>query len=390
MPSLSPTPLVLRGGLGRRETSVDVLRGWFIISMTIAHLSAESIADKVTHAAVWIDGAIGFVTLSGLVLGLVYRRTSDRTGRIPFRKVLRRARLLYGIQVVVLVLALAVRSSGSRFDDVPHPESIGGWAGALWLAATLRLPAANLDVLPMYVLFLLAAVPALHLLSRSRARLLLLLSLAVYGFATVFPELAIPSGVHFNWGAWQLPFMLGLMVGWFWDELRVAALLRSRRSVLLSATVAGACLLVAQAFGRFGLLDGTEVDEVVGSGFEKFNLGPAHIVFGLAAMALGYAAVSALRDVRPLVPLWRWLALLGSRSLDAFVILCLAVIVLPALVAYEASSATAMALVVVTLLAQTMWIVLRRRGYLPGLATGTEHPSRSPGRRADRTPSRAA
>jgi len=344
--------------------------------MTIAHLAAGSVADKVSHAGVWLDGAIGFVTLSGLVLGIVYRRTHDRTGAVPYCKVLRRARLLYLIQLVTLVLALTVSAVSVRDVGVGRPEQFGGWASALAQVATMRLPVQYVDVLPMYVVLLLAAVPALALLSRSRPVVLLALSVAVYVVATVWPHIAVPPGVHFNWFAWQLPFVVGLTVGWHWDSRGVAARMRSRPLVVAAAAVAAACFLTAQAFGRLDVMGDSELDSLVGAGFTKYNLGPAHILFGFAAMAVGYAAVSALRDAGHLRAVRAWFALLGSRSLDAFVILCLAVIVLPAVLRYQTSSATAMALVVVTLGVQTAWVVLRRRGYLPGLATGTAVPAR--------------
>lgn len=346
--------------------------------MTIAHLAAGSVIDKISHAAVWLDGAIGFVTLSGVVLGIVYRRTHDRTGRIPYRKVLRRARLLYVIQFVTLALALAVSAVSTRPVGVGRPEEFGGWTTALGMVATMRLPAAYLDVLPMYVVLLLAAAPALALLSRGRTRSLLAMSGVVYVLATVFPDVAVLPGVHFNWAAWQLPFVIGLTVGWQWESRNLAARLRERRVVLSTVAVTAVFFLTAQAFGRLGLMAGTRLDDLVGAAFAKFNLGPAHVVFGLAGMAAGYAMVSAVRDRGLLVHVRGWLSVLGSRSLDAFVILCLAVIAFPALLGYESSSVTAMLLVLLTLGVQTGWIVLRRRGHLPGLATGTIVP-RPPG-----------
>ena len=362
--------------MGRRETPIDVLRGWFIVSMTVGHLAAGSIAERAVHAGVWIDGAIGFVACSGLVLALVYRRVHDRTGQLPYAKALRRARLLWLIHVAVATLALAVASVSTRFDDVADPVGVSGWARSLWLVATLRLPAAHLDILPMYVLFLLGAVPALWLLSRSRAWLLLSVSAAVFAVAYTVPDAVTPDGVHFVWAAWQLPFVLGLVVGWYWEERGLAEKVRSRTGIAVAVVLTGTCLVLAQAFGRFGVLEGTRTDQLLGQTFGKFELGPARVVFAFAAIALGYAAVSALLHVGPLQWVWGWLSLLGSRSLDAFVIQCVAVILLPALLAYPTSSLTAMLVVLLTLLAQTAWILARRRGLLPGLRTGTDVPTR--------------
>ncbi|MTA97652.1 MAG: hypothetical protein F2532_01820, partial [Actinobacteria bacterium] len=52
----------------KRDRALDVVRGICIISMVIRHMSYGSFLDTGIHAPFWIDGAFGFVFLSGLVL----------------------------------------------------------------------------------------------------------------------------------------------------------------------------------------------------------------------------------------------------------------------------------------------------------------------------------
>jgi uncharacterized membrane protein len=41
----------------RRDPSIDVLRGLCVASMVVKHTAIYSMLYKVTHAALWIDGA---------------------------------------------------------------------------------------------------------------------------------------------------------------------------------------------------------------------------------------------------------------------------------------------------------------------------------------------
>ena len=69
--------------------------------------------------------------------------------------------------------------------------------------------------------------------------------------------------------------------------------------------------------------------------FDKYNIGPGRIIFGLAAMALAYWMTTWLLDRQFLTPVLGFLETLGARSLDSFVILCIAVILIPAAAPYS-------------------------------------------------------
>src|SRR4051812_42249003 len=68
---LDPSPAPDVGG---RNRAIDMLRGLCIVSMTTAHLAAGSWPWQVFHVAVLVDGAVGFVLLSGIVLGITQHR----------------------------------------------------------------------------------------------------------------------------------------------------------------------------------------------------------------------------------------------------------------------------------------------------------------------------
>lgn len=74
-----------------RIKHIDGVRGFFLISMTLGHLSfaTPSVIGKLTHhTAGFIDAAQGFVAFSGLVIGLVYGKRLLRTSQTVMRSAL--------------------------------------------------------------------------------------------------------------------------------------------------------------------------------------------------------------------------------------------------------------------------------------------------------------
>ena len=59
-----------------RITSIDGFRGMCLISMALEHfktvLNSHYVGDYTHHSLGFVDGASGFVSLSGLIIGLVF------------------------------------------------------------------------------------------------------------------------------------------------------------------------------------------------------------------------------------------------------------------------------------------------------------------------------
>src|SRR3954454_9734595 len=92
-----------------RDTAIDALRGACIVSMTTAHLAAGSWPYLFTHSAVFIDGAVGFVLLSGVMVGRTQRRIADRDGLLAGqRKLLRRIGVIYAAHLALCVVGFLV------------------------------------------------------------------------------------------------------------------------------------------------------------------------------------------------------------------------------------------------------------------------------------------
>lgn len=274
--SAVPGPPRVAGRRPGRDPRIDVLRGTFIVSMTAGHLAGGSAVDTWTHPLRWVDGAAGFVLLSGFVLGMAQRRAWLTHGAAAaHRRLARRAAFLYLVAVASIAAGLLFRVATGRPDFFPSVAALGGWSAALPGVATLRVQPDFLDVLPLYAVLLVAAQPLVALLRRGRSGPVVAGSLALYVASQFDPTVVPPPdiwspGLVWSWGAWQLLFVGGLVAGWHWRERLQPWTEQHGRAMAVPAwfLLAG---LVALAW--------TATDPRVLRAFEKYTLGPGVPVY---------------------------------------------------------------------------------------------------------------
>src|SRR5688572_10329756 len=90
----------------QRDLRLDLLRGFCVFAMVVDHIGGSSWLYALTGGNRWlVSAAEGFVFLSGLTMGLVYREKVRRLGlRATTRLVLRRAVTLYWLTVVLTLI----------------------------------------------------------------------------------------------------------------------------------------------------------------------------------------------------------------------------------------------------------------------------------------------
>lgn len=355
-------------GVPGRDQAIDVMRGLCIISMTTAHLAVGSWPWHVAHAAIYVDGAVGFVLLSGLVLGITQRRRIDAAGlAIGERKLFRRTVLIYCAHVALCVFAfLVVTADPTRIDPMRAGPYVGvGTLGGPFPAAiatlSLQVNPPYTSILSLYVVLLLLAMAAVTALSHRLTPLVLAGSLALYGagywwpLAFTFPaQPGVPGAV--NWATWQLLFVGALLVGWHWRSGPVRWALRSR----LAWGCALGLVATAAGIGWLTRLGGADPWKAVVAGvFTEGTLAPATILLAFAAAIVGYPICRAL--VRIAAPLASPIARIGRHSLDCYLILSMAVILLPSLYRYDPAGLIAVGVTIDLLVVMFGWCLLRDR-----------------------------
>jgi len=314
-----------------RDRAIDVLRGVFIVLMVSTHISDESVIQGGLHLQRWFTGAEGFVMLSGLVLGMVHQRRVARLGdRAASILILRRAATLYSIQVALCVVVVVAAVATGRPSSVPPLDALGGIPGTAMSVALLRFQPNFLNVLPMYVVFLLAA-PAVLWAARRNAVAVLAASMVLWAASQVLPRLGQLSDPvfgddAFRLPAWQLLFVLGLVIGSRGDDL-ASRLRRDHRAMVVASAVTLVALIGLAQLDRPSI-GAIHVPPELTS---RPDLGPVRLaeflVFVVVALAvLGWLRDRGAFDRGPLAVPADWLGSLGSRSLASFQLLTVLVI----------------------------------------------------------------
>ncbi|MBI2941639.1 MAG: OpgC domain-containing protein [Chloroflexi bacterium] len=312
-----------------RDLRLDLLRGLFVLIMVIDHVGNESFLTPFTGFNQFlVSAAEGFIFISGLVVGIVYRKRIARLGwHAAAEGLLRRAALL---AVVAIGLTLAFVGLYT-FTDVPLWSSRANGLGvesaskAVVGALTFRYSYNGTDILFIYAILLAAAPLMLYLLSHGRWTWVAAGSVAVWGVYQVDPGLPFPWHIvnndNFPMATWQLLFALGSLVGYHRDSLaRRTKVLRSSTALL----AAGASAVGLIAFYHLypvdivGMLtaDRISYDPVVLL-FHKPFLGPGRVLGFFVFLGFGYLVLT--RYWRPILGATGWLLMpLGQRALLAY------------------------------------------------------------------------
>jgi hypothetical protein len=214
-----------------RRPEIDALRGLFLVWMTLTHLPTH-FSDFVNQPFGFVSSAEGFVFLSALLVSRLYIRKAAEDEAALRAKLWKRALKIYGYHVILLALAFTIaaafavttyRAALSNLLDFYLAHPFTAIVGSLLLIYCPPL----LDILPMYVIFLLLSPYVLAFASRRGWRPLLALStfvwlLAQFGLRTWVHDLVVRiTHLHiplqetgaFNLFAWQLIWLLGMWIG---------------------------------------------------------------------------------------------------------------------------------------------------------------------------------
>lgn len=291
----------------------------------------------------FVSAAEGFVFLSAYMIGAIYTRRALESGTAAMRTALwQRARLVWLCQVgMLLFLFTLIAKIGLRTDRQAIKNLISFYLeepiDALWTGLLLIYNPPLLDILPMYVLFMLASPLALTLGLRRNGWLLVIAgSLTLWSFAelglvrevykmvirAIEPKMPFHEHGAFDLVAWQFLWILGMWMG----SRREA--LPDRRAfpgwvVALSLVFAVTCMVWRHAVGQAPFGPHAEFNLL----FDKWRLGPLRVLDFLALLVIIVRFAPYLTRVRYPV-----LETLGRASLPVFcahvviVLLVLAVI----------------------------------------------------------------
>lgn len=201
-----------------RDLTIDFVRGLCFPIMMIDHLRNHWLTFFTFRPLGFFCAATIFVFLSGFVAGTVYSRSlsSPRPTAIFF-KCFRRAGLIWLIHILISAAAILITHVASDLV-APLGLEIEFAVAEPWEAlesAILLMPCAPmLDILPMYVFFLLATPVILRQFHFGRARTVFAISAAIWTLSQIGIAIPLPpfAGI-FDTSAWQFLFVSALYLG---------------------------------------------------------------------------------------------------------------------------------------------------------------------------------
>jgi hypothetical protein len=308
---------------GKRDLRLDLLRGFAVIAMVADHIGGEhSWLYAVTGGdAFFVSAAEVFVFISGLLMGIIYAGVIAHQGLgAALMKSLQRAWSLYLMTVCLTLILMALSMQfglgwGSGMSETT-------WSEALISVLTLHRTFYLTDVLQLYTLLVLAAVPVLVLLVHAQTTYVLTGSWGLWLLWQLAPQHAqfpwsIADNSVFNFPAWQALFVTAMAIGYHRQRLEQHLAWVSERMVLgISGAFVAAVIAV-----HVGFLVPPSASHVmvVEQFFGKVDLRVGRLLVFAGFLTFAFALVTLAW-----VPIRRalgWLLLpLGQDALSAYIL----------------------------------------------------------------------
>jgi hypothetical protein len=305
------------------------MRGLMLILMAITHVPTRY-SSWLSQPFGFVSAAEGFVFLSAYMVGAIYTARALESGVAAMRATLwRRAGVVWLCQVAMLLfLFTLIANIGLHTDRQAIKNLISFYLAepidALWTGLAMIYNPPLLDILPMYVLYMLASPLALTLGLRRTGWLpviagsLLLWGLAQFGFTqdvhriivrAIEPKMPFHETGAFELAAWQFLWIIGMWMG----SRRESAPSHRRFPgwvVALSLAFAVICMVWRHVIGQAPFGPRGDLNAL----FSKWYLGPLRLLdfFALLVLVTRFGPYLAARARFPV------LETLGRASLPVF------------------------------------------------------------------------
>lgn len=318
----------------KRDFSLDILRGMMLLIMAADHFG-EPIFQHLYEYAGYVSAAEGFVFLSGMLVALVYSRYYHQGGLVLEQKVWQRVGVIYCYHLAVLlavfvftVLTVIFNADWKSFATEMQVEPLR----ALLSGIVLVYQPPMLDILPMYVLLMLGAPLALRLMLHFKligVGIVFLGSCMLWVFShqggwhlmlQQLPSTVIVRFGAFDYMAWQLIFVLGMIAGFVRfsqqstsPQFNKPLLLTALGLIVLLFSLRHGYLKPASLLGGQWLVEYPHI--------ARDNMGWLRLLNFLAFVYVIATLIKlhqAYYIFKPFYALGRWLAFLGQHSLQVF------------------------------------------------------------------------
>ncbi len=297
-----------------RDLRLDFMRGFVIPLLIISHFDYFSLFMYIGWERIGVvSTAEIFVTLAGVVVGMVYGKKFKRDGfEAGFTALLGRSAQLYRVNLFIILAVGLLRYvhmldttavttfynpyTGKSFPLYPPLQD--GFFRLLSSALLLRCGPHQFQIIGLYVvLFALVTPLVFWFLEKKQIKLLLGISWILYWFNFGAPE-SRPGAAEFRWtGAqyeygfptivWQLAYVHGIALGYYKKE--VLAFFKSAygKTIIYAAFISSVCFIVFTLnhpldefpdWTQLRLISPDTFNHLYFTYFQKYNFGPGRLL----------------------------------------------------------------------------------------------------------------
>lgn len=201
---------IVVSGQTKRILSFDIIRGFLLLVILVGHIELPpNFWDFFTgRGRLFVSAAEGFFFLSGLLVGMVYRRKLANGTKFVFKKMWTRAAELYIGSIILTLLSVFIIAKTNHFavkQGLPSPVD---WQNIITRALLLRYEYGWADFLARFAILMLIAPFVFYLIAKGRWKLVLIGMISAYLLR------------HTNFTlAWQVIFDGGILMGYYWNEI---------------------------------------------------------------------------------------------------------------------------------------------------------------------------
>ncbi len=230
----------------QRLVALDIIRGLFLIMIMIDHIELypDGFDYFTGRGRLFVSAAEGFFFMSGLLVGMVYRRRLAQGMKSIFKKMWSRALELYigSIFFTLLFTAAAVFSNHTNIKYGLY--SVIDWPHIIKETIMMRYGYGWADFLDRFALLMFIAPIAFYLLARGKWWLMASIS---FVFWLIGQHITVNNFTI----TWQFLFNMAMLIGYYWqwltDKWNNLTHLAKRRIKILVNTVTAISFIFSYA-----------------------------------------------------------------------------------------------------------------------------------------------
>lgn len=211
--------------VSQRNSVLDLMRGYFLTAILVSHFYKFPSPFTLLNGRgeLWVSAAPGFVFISGLLVGMVYKRKIQTYGyKSGITQLIKRGLKLHTFNIFFTVAYSLLGVYIGKWQYLNQGLLHKDFGSAFFHALTFQYSYGWADLLIYYAIMLLFVSPiVITLFHKGIVKPVLVISCVLWLVMFLLPGTQAVTGSYLPVESWQFLFVLGLTGGYFKDYFAV-------------------------------------------------------------------------------------------------------------------------------------------------------------------------